>query len=359
MNVEDYDIEDFACDHSFQQYCREEDDSSVAFWNGWISEHPEKAKLIASAKQLVAFLSAGQGNRLEQLSHLKTGLQQRNLLEASIKSTPAAQPNHTGNSRKYLTALAACFAVGVLGYFLISNNPISSSRVHYSDTEYSSTAADRKTVILPDGSIVTLNKNSSISLTPQFSKTKRELTLTGEGFFEVSHDAKHPFFVHTEAVTVKVLGTTFNLRAYPQTKGETETVLFKGKVEVIVKAKPTHKYVLKPNEKFVTKGAAEKAAAPSISLKPTILPDKYLSSSPKETAWLRNRLELNNERLEDIAHRLEKWYGIEIEFGDNEVKSYRYSGTFESETVLRALEALQLSYPFKIESENEKIIISK
>jgi len=359
MNVEDYDIEDFACDHSFQQYCREENESSVAFWTAWISQHPEKADLIVSAKQLVAFLSAGQGNRLEQLSHLKRGLQQRKLLEVSLGSTPTVQDSHTSRSRTYLTALAACLAVGVIGYFVMTNNPLSNSYIHTNKAEYSSTRVDRKTVILPDGSLVTLNKNSSITLNPQFSKSKRELTLTGEGFFEITHDAEHPFFVRTEAVTVKVLGTVFNISAYPQANGETETSLFSGKVEVFLNGSPGRTYVLKPNEKLVTRPVTNDSEKQSTTLKSTIRPEQHLNSKPSETAWLRNRLELSNERLEDIALKLESWYGIDIEFEDNEAKSYRYSGTFESETVLRALEALQLSYPFKIRSENEKILISK
>jgi len=359
MNIEDYDTEDFACDHSFQQYCREENESSVAFWTAWISQHPEKADLIISAKQLVVFLSAGQGNRLEQLSHLKRGLQQRTLLEVSLESTPTVQKHHTRKSRTYLTALAACLAIGVIGYFVIANNPLSNSYIHANKAEYSSTGVDRKTVILPDGSLITLNRNSSIILNPKFSRTKRELTLTGEGFFEVTHDAEHPFFVHTEAVTVKVLGTVFNISAYPQAKGETETSLFRGKVEVSLNGIPGRTYILKPNEKLITKRVTEDSEMQDIALTATNLPEQHLNSKPRETAWLRNRLELSDERLEDIALKLENWYGIDIEFEDNEAKSYRYSGTFESETVLRALEALQLSYPFKIRSENEKILISK
>jgi len=358
MKIEDYDTEDFACDHSFQQYCREENDSSVAFWTTWLNQHPEKTDLILGAKQLVLFLSAGQGNRLEQLYHLKRGLRQRNLLEASLESTPPARKNFI-SPKTYLTALAACLAAAVIGYFLYSKNP----QLIFSDgsrhLEYSSTASGRKTVLLPDGSMVTLNKNSNITLDPEFSRIKRELTLSGEGLFEVSHDADHPFFVHTNEVTVKVLGTTFHLSAYPQAKAGTETVLLKGKVEVTVNADPARKYILKPNDKFVTKRFANNAALTDVSLKATVVSTSELNAGLKETAWLRNRLELNNERLEDIAHRLEKWYGIEIGFDDDEPKSYRYSGTFESETVIRALEALQLSFPFKIKHENEKIIISK
>lgn len=359
MNIEDYDIEDFACDHSFQQYCREENDSSVSFWTAWLREHPDKAGQIDRAKQLVFFLSAGQGNRLEQLSHLKRGLQQRNLLETSIKNTLPVK-NHAFKSKAYITALAAFLTMGVIGYFLILNNPFTETKLLSDRAEYSSTAVDRKTVILPDGSRVTLNKNSTIVLSPDFSKTRRDLTLKGEGFFEVSHDPENPFFVHTNAITVKVLGTVFNITAYPQDKGETATTLLKGKVEVSLNSTPSKKYLLKPNEKLITKiSVGLNPGVADISLEPTVLPGQASGIKPIETAWLRQRLELSNERLEEITRKLEQWYGIEIEFEDDLPKSYRYSGTFESETVLQALEALQLSYPFKIKTESQKIIISK
>lgn len=359
MNIEDYDTEDFACDHTFQQYCREENESSIAFWTAWINQHPEKSDLVISARQLVVFLGAGQGNRMNQLNHLKRGLKQRESLENSLESAPAAQKNYTRISKPYLALLAACLAVGIIGYFVITDFRSSPSPVRPSEAKYSSTKADRKTVILPDGSLITLNKNSSITLNPHFSSTKRELTLIGEGFFEIKHDAENPFLVHTKAVTVKVLGTIFNIRAYPQAKNETETYLIRGKVQVSLNGRTGSTYTLKPNEKLITRSGSNNPENQTAILKSPSHPEQHLDVKPTETAWLRSRLELSNERLQDIAFKLENWYGIEIEFEDNETKSYRYSGTFESETPIRALEALQLSYPFKIRSKNGKILISK
>ncbi|WP_425549818.1 FecR domain-containing protein [Chitinophaga oryziterrae] len=68
---------------------------------------------------------------------------------------------------------------------------------------------------------------------------------------------------------------------------------------------------------------------------------------------------MDNEPLEEIAKKLEKWYGIPVIFSDEAIKSYRYSGTFESESIIKALEALQLSYPFNFKVNNNVIVISK
>ncbi|MGY0037213.1 FecR domain-containing protein [Pedobacter sp. NJ-S-72] len=68
---------------------------------------------------------------------------------------------------------------------------------------------------------------------------------------------------------------------------------------------------------------------------------------------------IDNEPLAAIAEKLQKWYGIEIYIANKEVKDYRYSGTFENESVIKTLEALQIAYPFEFKAEQNKITISK
>jgi len=218
----------------------------------------------------------------------------------------------------------------------------------------------RKTVILPDGSVVTLHSNTTLTLAEGFGHTGRELTLSGEALFDIAHGGQHPFIVHTSAVDVEVLGTLFNLNAYPQT-GYTETSLFRGKIAVSLKDHPEQKVILTPSQKsvvFNSAGRIGKAVADSLLKKVTVSVDP-VNHKAKEIAWVRNRIKIDDEPLETIAARLQAWYGIPIVFTDSETKGYRYSGTFESETVVKALEALQLSYPFNFRVEKDTIIIGK
>ena len=109
-----------------------------------------------------------------------------------------------------------------------------------------STLAETRTVRLPDGTSVTLNHYSSLSYPERFKSDNREVELSGEAYFEVSKDPKHPFIVQTETIDVQVLGTHFNVDAYPDNP-DVKTTLLTGSVAVSNKNNSV-RMVLKPNE---------------------------------------------------------------------------------------------------------------
>ena len=109
-----------------------------------------------------------------------------------------------------------------------------------------STLAETRTVCLPDGSTVTLNHYSSLSYPEKFKSDKREVELNGEAYFEVSKKKEHPFIVQTETIDVQVLGTHFNVDAYPDNP-DVKTTLLSGSVAVSNKSKSV-RMILKPNE---------------------------------------------------------------------------------------------------------------
>lgn len=346
MNFQEYEVIDFACDESFQRYCREEHDKDVLFWKDWQRQHPEKQAMIAEARSIVALLSARQGNRREQLKHLEDGIARYDQLQQALGEESGQDTAAPRIPRlfKYAAAIGGiALLAGGMALFYRHRSTAENEVVINAGKE------PRKTVVLPDGSSIVLRENSTVQLSPGFNHENRRLTLTGEAFFDVTQNAQHPFIVHTAAVDIKVLGTVFNVSAYRNR--QTETALFKGKVEVTLANHPGQKIVLQPNQKLTTDVTKPFAVAP--------LDADPVDHKAKEIAWVRNRLEIENEPLEMIAAKLEKWYGIPVKFADEEVKEYRYSGTFESETILKALDALQLSYPFNYKMLNGEIIISK
>ncbi|PSL47520.1 FecR family protein [Chitinophaga niastensis] len=356
MNFQDYEAVDFACDESFQRYCLEEDDAAILFWEDWISQYPGKKAVIQEARHMVELLSAKQGNRLEQLRHLKDGIAQYDLLQHALVAAPENETISLRRVLPYAAILAGIVLLATTAYLFYQKQlPHSADRMLISAGNEL-----RKTVVLPDGSSIILRKNSTVELAAGFNQVNRDLTLTGEAFFDVTHDAQHPFMVHTALVDIKVLGTVFNVSAYTG-NGQMETALFKGKVEVAWKAMPERKITLQPNQKLIINAATVQAptAAGAQTYKVMPLDADPVDHKAKEIAWVRNRLEIENEPLVEIAAKLEKWYGIPVTFADDEVKNYRYSGTFESETIMKALDALQLSYPFSFRMVNGVIIISK
>lgn len=369
MDTQNYSVEDLICDESFQHYCLGDDQEAVQTWTTWINDHPNKSEIVLEAMRIIAILNANQGNLQVQVNHLKDSIDRFDLLKQALQQDQAVGNDAPARAKyrislRYTVGIAASLLVVVAAFFLfqprksiVPAKPVATAAL---PAVIRSGNEPRKTVVLPDGSVVTLRSNSSITLADNFDLANRELTLSGEAFFDVTHHEQHPFIVHTTEVNIEVLGTIFNVSAYPSSPN-TETSLFRGKVAVSVKDHPDQKVILTPSMKLIFVNTVPAKAQPA-----TVAPFKIVSMSvdpqdhkAKEIAWIRNRLKIEDEPLVAIAAKLQQWYGIEISFGDEEVKSYRYSGTFESETVVKALEALQLSYPFNFQVEKEKIIISK
>ena len=134
-----------------------------------------------------------------------------------------------------------------------------------------STLAETRTVRLPDGTSVTLNHYSSLSYPERFKSDDREVELSGEAYFEVSKDSKHPFIVQTETIDVQVLGTHFNVDAYPDNP-DVKTTLLTGSVAVSNKNNSV-RMVLKPNEVAIYNKVEQK------------LTRKVLENAGDEISW--------------------------------------------------------------------------
>jgi transmembrane sensor len=361
MNIQNYTVEDFICDESFQRYCLGAGEKDTAFWESWIRNNPQQSGIINEASRIINILNANQGNLQQQVAHLKDGIQRFDMLKDALQQEKPVSRSFSISRISFIAASLLILAIA--GYFLFKPQQVTpvvpEKKTAAQDAHIRSGNEPRKTVVLPDGSVVTLRSNSSITLAKNFNGPTRELTLSGEAFFDVTHQAQRPFIVHTAEVNIEVLGTVFNVSAYPG-HDHTETSLFRGSVAVSLKNDPVQKVILSPSQKLIFSNGV--MATTTVDAHPfkvvSMLPDP-VSHKAKEIAWVRNRLKIVDEPLETIAGKLQQWYGISIQFADDEVKAYRYSGTFESESVVKALEALQLSYPFSFRVEKDKIIISK
>ncbi|WP_167667893.1 FecR family protein [Mucilaginibacter gossypiicola] len=214
---------------------------------------------------------------------------------------------------------------------------------------------------LPDGTQVTLNAGSTFSYPEAFEKNTRDVSLTGEGFFEVTKNAKKPFLVHTARLVVKVLGTVFNVKAFNNDK-TVETTLLKGKVQVELKNNPEKKIILLPNEKLIVINNREpKSIKPKegkIEYQVTELPD-VKPDEVKETAWVDNRILFTNEMFEDVAAQIERKYNVQVVFEDQALRSEQISGLLDKETLKEALGIIELTTPFKFRVDGQTVYLSK
>jgi len=225
-------------------------------------------------------------------------------------------------------------------------------------------------VVLPDGSVVNLNSGSSLKYSnSDFSSDSRLVNLTGEGFFNVTKNSSKPFYVTTPGIRVKVLGTTFNVKAYEDEDIE-EATLVSGKVEIYASsdkegtAKPI---VLRPNQKAVFVKSGKNFLAPdttvaSRSIIPVKLEKVSLQSSSKteqSISWKENTLVFDNESFNSLAVKIERWYNVKIQIDYPELSSARFSGKFDKETLEQVLNALVTVTPFDYTVKQNLITISK
>lgn len=198
-------------------------------------------------------------------------------------------------------------------------------------------------IVLPDGSVVWLNASSHLRFPAKFENNRRDVYLEGEAFFKVTHDKKRPFTVHAPSgLYAKVLGTSFNIKAYSFQKDIQVTVVT-GKV-AIGKGKKILAELVKGRQLVFNKITA------SVIEKP----------GQNTHAWIREELSFNGNTLEEIAAILEKSYDVDIEIAPGVNKSLRCKGSFNlSQNPEEIIGVLCTLHDLTFSSDNKQIIIRK
>lgn len=175
-------------------------------------------------------------------------------------------------------------------------------------------AGSRTNVVLPDGTEVSLNAGSVLRYFRGFGIRERDVTLDGEGYFKVAKNAKIPFFVNTNGVQVKVVGTVFNVRAYND-DNYVMVSLLEGRVNLAASSGSVMK--LFPSEQaFYDKNTGRM--------------EKMKSNASTACDWLDGGLTFENAPFADIAHRLERKFQVKISVESERLKAERFSGCFNS-----------------------------
>lgn len=279
------------------------------------------------------------------------------------------------NRRKRILWSTSVLASVVLALiFVLSRGSETTSNVpKIAASEVSTKNGSRSKITLPDGTQVWLNSDSKLVYdNDNFAKGVREVSLSGEAYFDVVKNPAKPFIIHTKKINIKVLGTAFNVKAYPEDK-QTETSLIRGSIEVTIKNRPNDKIILSPNEKLIVENnevvsrkvkaipVAGRTELVADTVPPQVSVNKLVynpsDNSIAETAWVNNRLVFRDESFEEVALKMERWYNTEIEIQGDELKELRLNGIFVNETVSQALDALKISFSFKYRQEGTKIII--
>ncbi len=182
---------------------------------------------------------------------------------------------------------------------------------------------------LPDGTEGWLNSGSTLKYNIPFSNN-RNITVAGEAWFNVTHDENHPFEITAGNSLIKVLGTKFNLSAYPEEK-YIEVVLEEGKVWFSA-PELLSGIEMNPDERLILNNGKININVTDVS---------------KYSAWKEGKMVFRGDPMDEVARRIERWYNVEVELVDKELKNYVFRGTFQDDSLEEVLHFLSMTSPIE------------
>lgn len=261
--------------------------------------------------------------------------------EHKTETDAFAMPDSNSRSRKFLLRIAAILlpviAATALIYYILAPHNVKIYRTAY---------GEKIRTLLPDGSEVVLNGNSTVKTIGNWEGDDiREVWISGEAFFSVKHTVNgQAFLVHTaDGVTVEVLGTDFNVKS--RTSG-TQVILQKGKVRLGVEGESgTDTLTMKPGD-IVEVAKSLKGQARTV-----VHPDKYIS-------WQGQKMLFSNAAIRDIIEMLQETYGYDIVIKDPSILDLEVNGTIPNNNINILLKALAESFALKITKEGNMLTIA-
>lgn len=289
--------------------------------------------------------------------------------EEQIKESSAIQ-QYTKVNWLTVAKYAAVFLIAFLSFWLIdngiksTNKPLKVASGKYeSINQLSVRDGSRSTLTLSDGTAIILNSGSTVKYPSTFTDKSRDIYLSGEAYLDVTSDPENPFIVHVDDYQVKVLGTTLNIKAYPD-ENIIETTLLTGAAEIIYNkhGSGAEKSVsIRPSQKaIIIKGSNEVVINRIKSRAPK---SDYISVNEADTsyivAWKEDKLIFRNEEFKTVLIKMQRWYGLKFINKYPELNNIRITGKFDKETLEEALRALQLTTPFDYTIEQNLVTITK
>ncbi len=203
-------------------------------------------------------------------------------------------------------------------------------------------------LVLSDGTKVHINAGSTLKFPSKFIPGKvRKVELTGEGFFEVTKNAKDPFIVSTNGLNTEVFGTKFNVSSYPD-DAFSEVVLVEGSVGVF---ENNDRFNSNTDKKLVPNQKASLTNTNKNLKISTVRPEQYI-------AWVDGVLLFKNESFENIMKKLERFYDKKITINYKKIKTEKFTGKFDIEDIEDVLKTFSSNTPFKFDIQKSEIIIN-
>lgn len=304
-----------------------------------------------------------------------TGIYQKITAEMDRKDSEEAELRSFRRKtivRKIITYSSAAAAIFIFAFFigrLSGSNLQTEILPSVLPVKVRAPLGSRSELNLPDGTEVILNAGSVVSYYNDYNTTNRNVTLTGEAYFKVAPNENIPFIVNAGSVSIKALGTEFNVKAYID-ENIIEATLVKGKINITREGTdgPNQAVELVPNQKAIfisdEQGFLLEDTGGSDSIRPepekTIISNLLIAplvNTDQVIAWTEGKLILRGQTLDKLRVDLERKYDVTFVFLDDEVKKVSFSGVLLDETLEQVLNVISLSAPIRYSLEGKRVYL--
>ncbi|MDE5416929.1 FecR family protein [Labilibaculum sp. DW002] len=309
---------------------------------GWLDASAENKMLFDDLKQKwdALELSSSSNDKTRVLNNVKERIRAE-----KKKSEKSVRNLFYGNWYRLAASVALTISLGSLAYYQLSEPFSILNTIGYEVKECE--AGENSVFLLADGSQIVMNGDSRVKYKENLPGIERNIYLEGEAFFDVARNEQKPFVINMDGANVKVLGTSFNVKAYPDDE-TMETSVLTGKVAFT----PT-KGILNKEKESIFLIPGDKGF---INEKRNQV-DKLNVDNQLDIAWMKKNLNFSNTALADLTKSLYRMYGVKFKFTDNDLKDLKITASFENEKLEEVMKILEMTSEFSYQIKNDLIVI--
>lgn len=265
--------------------------------------------------------------------------------EAPVLQLVPVPPSPWWRSR-VAAAAATLLTVSALGYGL-QQQLSTGTNAPFSYEKQSTPRGATAKVLLADGTAVWLNADSHLWFPKEFTGDQRDVYLQGEAYFEVRHNGRQPFVLHVGKEQIRVLGTAFNVKAYPE-ESTVQTAVVSGRVALIREGRRS----VHPDTLFVT------ANQLGVYAKSTASVHREVIDSQDYTAWNQGKLVFQETPLDEVARTLTRQYNLPVQLANPQLGKCRLTGRFQNQSLRDVVQVLSMTGAFGFELSQDQLILT-
>lgn len=308
-------------------------EDEIVLLEEWMNESPENKEEVLKLKN--NFVLSSLMDKFDQSTELNKADDCIQTKEQTLK--PEKKNILLKSLMKYAAILVGVSFLSVFFYHQYSDNNVNYQTLTVLDGE-------RAKIILADGSEIWLNSNTEIIYPDNFNRSNRDVKLLGEAYFKVAKNSDLPFTINTQDIDVKVVGTEFNVRSYPD-DNTIDVQVVEGKVLVTSESNTEDSHLLTANE--------------MITFDKNSASFNESSFDSESENWREGRYVFNNKTLKDIIRQMERIYAVEFIVKDKALLDEVYYGEINmKDSLAKILEIMSINDRFNYEINNKQITIT-